>query len=75
MFDELLRSNGNVAWALEHDKIRKPTIRLVRPAAFSDFLQLKLDEGSKNLGQVKVPVVLPKAEYVQWFSDRVVHEL
>ena len=75
MLDELSRSNKNIAWALAHDLFRKPTIRLVRSGTFSDFRQLKLDEGSNNLGQVKVPVVLPKAAYVTWFSNRVVQEL
>ena len=74
MLDELLRSNENIAWALEHDMFRKPTIRLVRPGTFSDFLQLKLDEGSRNVGQVKVPVALPKPEYVTWFTERVIQE-
>ncbi|KAI9459007.1 GH3 auxin-responsive promoter [Boletus coccyginus] len=75
MLDELSRSSLNITWMFEHERFGKPTIRLVRPGTFSDFLQLKLDEGSNNLGQIKVPVVLPKAEYVTWFSDRVVDEL
>ncbi|KAF8546918.1 hypothetical protein OG21DRAFT_1425882 [Imleria badia] len=75
VLDELIRSNGNIAWALERDMFRKPTVRLVRSGTFSDFRQLKLDEGSNNLGQVKVPVVLPKAAYVTWFSNQVVQEL
>jgi hypothetical protein len=75
VLDELIRSNKNIAWALARDVFRKPTIRLVRSGTFSDFRQLKLDEGSNNLGQVKVPVVLPKAAYVTWFSNRVVQEL
>jgi len=75
VLDELLRSNKNIAWTLAHELFRKPTIRLVRPGTFSDFRQLKLEEGNNNLGQVKVPVVLPKAEYVTWFSNRVVEEL
>ncbi|KAI9459003.1 GH3 auxin-responsive promoter-domain-containing protein [Boletus coccyginus] len=75
MLDELSRSSLNITWMFEHELFCKPTIRLVRPGTFSDFLQLKLDEGSNNLGQVKVPVVLPRAEYVTWFSDRVVDEL
>ena len=75
--EQLSRSNENIAWALAHDLFRKPTVRLVRPGTFSDFLQLKLDEGSNtnSVGQVKVPIVLPKAEYVAWFSNRVVQEL
>ena len=61
---------------MERDLLRKPTIQLVRPGTFSDFLQLKVDEcNHSNLGQVKVPVVLPKAEHVTWFWDRVVQEL
>ena len=75
MLDELSRSNKNIAWALAHDLFRKPTIRLVRSGTFSDFRQLKLDEGSNNLGQIKVPVVLLKDEYIAWFLDRVVQEL
>ncbi|KAI9458996.1 GH3 auxin-responsive promoter, partial [Boletus coccyginus] len=75
VLDELLRSNKNLAWTFENELFRKPTIWLVRPGTFSDFRQLKLDEGSNNLGQIKVPVVLPKAEYVTWFSNRVVDEL
>ena len=75
VLDELTRLNNNIAWALAHDVFRKPTFRLVRSGTFSDFRQLKLDEGGNNLGQVKVPVVLPKAVYVTWFSGRVVQEL
>ncbi|KAF8552837.1 hypothetical protein OG21DRAFT_1442896 [Imleria badia] len=75
LLDELTRSNKNVVWAITYDSFRKPTVRLVRSGTFSDFRQLKLDEGSNNLGQVKVPVVLPKAAYVTWLSDRVVQEL
>ncbi|KAF8423146.1 GH3 auxin-responsive promoter [Boletus edulis BED1] len=59
---------------LKRDTIRKPTIRLLRSGTFSNFLQMKLDEGSRNNGQVKVPVVLPKAAYVTWFENRVVQE-
>ena len=75
MLDELSRSNTGIARALGGDKFRQPTIRIVRSGTFSDFRQLKLDEGSNNLGQIKVPVVLLKAEYITWFSDRVVQEL
>ncbi|KAI9458987.1 hypothetical protein HD554DRAFT_2317072 [Boletus coccyginus] len=75
VIDELSRSNGVIVRTLGQGLFSKPTIRLVRPGTFSDFQQLKLDEGIKNLGQIKVPVVLPKAEYVTWFSDRVVDEL
>jgi len=75
VLDELLRTNRNIAWCLTNDLFGKPTIRLVRPGTFSDFLQLKLDEGSNGLGQIKVPVVLPKDAYVTWFSNRVVQEL
>ncbi|KAI9463895.1 GH3 auxin-responsive promoter [Boletus coccyginus] len=71
----LSRSNDNIAWALGRHSFGNPTIRLVRPGTFSDFRQLKLDEGSINVGQVKVPVVLPKPAYVTWFSNRVVQEL
>ncbi|KAF8421116.1 GH3 auxin-responsive promoter-domain-containing protein [Boletus edulis BED1] len=74
LLDELSRSNNNVVWALGHDVFCKPTIRIVRSGTFSDFLQLKLDEGSKNTGQIKVPVVLSKAAYVTWFANRVVQE-
>lgn len=35
------------------------------------FRQLKLDEGSRNVGEIKVSVVLPTAEYVKWFANRV----
>ncbi|KAF8552840.1 hypothetical protein OG21DRAFT_1465098 [Imleria badia] len=75
LLDELARSNENIAWAVAHDVFRKPSVRLVRPGTFSAFRQLKLDEGSNNLGQLKVPVVLPKAAYVTWFSSWVVQEL
>jgi len=75
VLDELLRTNRNIAWCLANDFFGKPTIRLVRPGTFSDFRQLKLDEGCDSLGQIKVPVSLPKAAYVTWFSDRVVQEL
>ena len=74
LLDELSRLNGRFALELKRDTIRKPTIRLLRSGTFSDFLQLKLDEGSRNNGQVKVPVVLPKAAYVTWFENRVVQE-
>ncbi|KAF8556458.1 hypothetical protein OG21DRAFT_1409009 [Imleria badia] len=75
VLDELKRSNKNIASALVRNTFRKPTIRLVRAGMFSAFRQLKLDEGSNNLGQIKVPVVLPKAAYVTWFSDRAMQEL
>lgn len=75
ILETLSQSNACIRWALDHQSFGKPIIRLVRPGTFSDFRQLKLDEGSKNVGQVKVPVVLPKAAYVTWFSNRVVHEL
>ncbi|KAF8127935.1 GH3 auxin-responsive promoter [Boletus edulis] len=75
LLDELSRLNRKIAHELTiRDTIRKPTIRLLRSGTFSDFLQLKLDEGSRNNGQVKVPVVLPKAAYVTWFASRVVQE-
>jgi len=75
VLDALKQLNPNVAFSIRSDYFRKPTIRLVRPGTFSDFLQLKIDEGSQNVGQIKVPVVLPKDEYVTWFSSRVVREL
>ncbi|KAG6372012.1 GH3 auxin-responsive promoter [Boletus reticuloceps] len=75
LLDELSRLNRKIAHEVAiREAIRKPTIRLLRSGTFSDFLQLKLDEGSRNNGQVKVPVVLPKAEYVTWFANRVVQE-
>ncbi|KAF8127985.1 GH3 auxin-responsive promoter [Boletus edulis] len=75
LLDELSRLNSKITYEVAiRDAIRKPTIRLLRSGTFSDFLQLKLDEGSRNNGQVKVPVVLPKAEYVTWFANRVVQE-
>lgn len=73
--DELTRSNPNAAWAVAYDAFRKPTVRLVPSGTFSAFRQLKLDEGINSLGQIKVPVVLPKPAYVEWFSNRVVREL
>ena len=75
MLEELARSNKNITWVLKVGIIRKPTARLVRSGTFSEFLQLKVNEGSVSVGQVKVPVVLPKAAYVTWFSNRVVQEL
>ena len=76
VLDELSRSNKHIARALARDLFRQPTIRIVRSGTFSDFRQLKLDEGaSNNLGQIKVPVVLLKDEYIAWFLDRVVQEL
>ena len=73
--DELSRSNENIAEAPARDLFRQPTIRIVRSGTFSDFRQLKLDEGGNNLGQIKVPVILLKPAYITWFSDRVVQEL
>ncbi|KAI9573262.1 GH3 auxin-responsive promoter [Boletus coccyginus] len=67
MLDQLSRTNQNVAFCLANDFFGKPTIRLVRPGTFSDFRQLKLDEGCDSLGQIKVPVALPKAAWF-WFS-------
>jgi len=76
VLDALSQLYSYVSFTLANGYFRKPTIRLVRPGTFSDFLQLKLDESSQNnIGQVKVPVVLPKDEYVTWFSDQVVREL
>ncbi|KAF8553828.1 hypothetical protein OG21DRAFT_1477209 [Imleria badia] len=75
VLDELVRSNKNVAWAIARNVFRKPNIRVVRPGTFSGFRQLKLNEGCNSLGQIKVPVVLPKAVYVTWFSAQVVQEL
>ena len=75
MLDELSRLNIHIARALTRDLFRQPTFRIVRSGTFSDFRQLKFDEGSNNLGQIKVPVVLLKDEYIAWFLDRVVQEL
>ena len=71
----MIKQKCNVVWAITYDSFRKPTIRLVRSRTFSAFRQLKLDEGINSLGQIKVPVVLPKPAYVEWFSNRVVREL
>ncbi|KAF8433870.1 GH3 auxin-responsive promoter [Boletus edulis BED1] len=75
LLDGLLQSNEEIASALARDLFRKPTIRVVRESTFSDFLQLKLDEGSNNTGQIKVPVILPKPAYVMWFANQVVQEV
>jgi len=75
VLDTLLQLKPRISARLEAGRLRKPTIWLVRSGTFSDFRQLKLDEGGRNVGQIKVPVVLPKAEYVTWFSNRVVREL
>ncbi|KAG6373525.1 GH3 auxin-responsive promoter [Boletus reticuloceps] len=75
LLDGLLQSNEEIASALARDLFRKPTIRVVRESTFSDFLQLKLDEGSNNTGQIKVPVILPKPAYVMWFANQVVREV
>ncbi|KAG9312552.1 GH3 auxin-responsive promoter [Chiua virens] len=75
ILDALSDSNKNVTWALDHEVLGKPTIRVVRTGTFGAFRQMKLDEGGRGVGQVKVPVVLPKPAYVAWFSDRVVWEV
>ena len=42
------------------DLFRKPTIQLVRPGSFSEFLQLKVNECNySSPGRVKVPVTCP----------------
>ena len=74
LLDALALANENIPWALDHTLIRKPTLRLVQRGTFSAFRQHRVDEGA-GLGQVKVPVVLPKAEYVTWLSERVVCEV
>jgi len=73
--ESLSRINDNVRWSVDHQTLGKPVIWLVRPGTFRDFRQMKLDEGSNSVGQIKVPVVLPKDAYVKWFSNRVVREL
>ena len=75
ILDALSRTNENVPYALERGLLGKPSIRVVKRGTFSEFRQLKFDEGARNPGQVKVPVVLPKVEYVTWFSNQVVKEL
>lgn len=75
ILNALSGSNENIRYAYAAGSVGKPTIRIVRPGTFSDFRQLKIDESGHSLGQVKVPVVLPKATYVSWISSRVVKEL
>ena len=75
ILDVLSRSNENITRAFARGILGKPTIRIVKRGTFSKFRQLKLDEGVQSLGQVKVPVVLPKAAYVTWFANQVVEEL
>ena len=75
ILDVLSHSNRNIAHAFALGFLRKPTIRIVEHGTFSKFRQLKLDEGVQSLGQVKVPVVLPKAAYGTWFSNQAVKEL
>ena len=76
VLDVLSRSNEKITRAFTHGLLGKPTIRIVERGTFSKFRQLKLDEGAaQSLGQVKVPVVLPKAAYVAWFANQVVKEL
>ena len=75
VLDVLSRSNENITRAFARGILGKPTIRIVERGTFSKFRQLKLDEGLQSLGQVKVPVVLPKAAYVTWFANQVVKEL
>ena len=76
VLDVLSRSNENITRASARGILGKPTIRIVERGTFSKFRQLKLDEGAaQSLGQVKVPVVLPKAAYVAWFANQVVKEL
>ena len=75
LLDALSRYNENVAYTFAQGSLGKPTVWIVKRGTFSAFRQLKLDEGSNNIGQVKVPVVLPKPAQVAWFLDRVVKEL
>ena len=75
LLDALSRSNENVVYTFAQGSLGKPTVWIVKRGTFSAFRQLKLDEGSNNIGQVKVPVVLPKPSQVTWFLDRVVKEL
>ena len=75
VLDVLSRSNENITRAFARGVLGKPTIRIVECGTFSKFRQLKLDEGVQSLGQVKVPVVLPKAAYVTWFVNQVVKDL
>ena len=75
LLDALSRSNENVVYTFAQGSLGKPTVWIVERGTFSAFRQLRLDEGSNNIGQVKVPVVLPKPAQVTWFLDRVVREL
>lgn len=61
--------------ALEEDRVRIPTVRILKPGTFAEFRQWRAENMNIGPGQVKVPVVLLDDASRKWILEMVVGEL
>jgi auxin responsive GH3 family protein len=73
-FEDLMKSDA-FCITFWQGKARKPTIRLVERGTFAEYRRQKCDKTNISMGQVKVPIVLSDATFIEWLLQRVVTEL
>ena len=71
----LATANNEFRTALEGEKVRAPSVRILSPGTFAAFRQWKAEKMSIGPGQVKVPVILADEASRKWILERVVGEL
>jgi hypothetical protein len=67
--------NNEFRVAFWQGRARKPTIRVVERGTFTEYRRQKCDKTNISMGQVKVPIVLSDATFIEWLLQRVVREL
>ncbi|KIJ05378.1 hypothetical protein PAXINDRAFT_21352 [Paxillus involutus ATCC 200175] len=75
LFDAFVAMNAAHQRALDNDRIRLPTIRIVKPGTFMEYRLRKGEKLNIGAGQIKVPVVLSESASKEWLEERVVQEL
>lgn len=74
-FEALVATNSQLQSEFDQGQLRLPTIRIVRPGAFTEFRRWRGESKKVGLGQLKLPVVMMDPESLEWVAETVVTEL
>lgn len=74
-FEALVATNSELQSEFDKGRLRLPTIRIVRPRAFTEFRRWRGECKKVGLGQLKLPVVMLDLNSLEWIAETVVTEL
>ncbi|KAH7884875.1 GH3 auxin-responsive promoter-domain-containing protein [Phlebopus sp. FC_14] len=76
VLDSLLILNPELRSSQADNKLRKPTIRIVKPGTFMEMRRWKANRGSGlSIGLIKTPLVFSDELTKEWIEKRVVQEI